>query len=89
MLHHTGLQATALIAPSSLWSRTDGLILLNHPLLIQISTGKLPMGSFHRLLQDRRLLVSALRDGATAACADLMEDPSGLESSMKSNSATT
>ena len=66
---------------ASLWSRSAALTLLNHPLLIQITNGDLPMGSFHRLLQDRRVLVDAVRNGAASACAELMETPAGIEPS--------
>ena len=72
---------TALVTPplaSSLWSKQEALTLLNHPLLIQLTTGDLPMGSFNRLLEDRRVLVDAMRDGAASACAELMDTPAGM-----------
>lgn len=73
MLHASGALVTPPLTAASLWSRSSALTLLNHPLLTQIGTGVLPMGSFHRLLVDRRLLVEAVRDGASPACASLSD----------------
>ena len=75
MLLSVATTVTGLVTPARppLWSRSDGLALLNHPLLVQLGSGALPAGAFNRLLLDRQLLVSALRDGATAATAELIE----------------
>ena len=73
LLHASGALVTPPLTAASLWSRSSALTLLNHPLLTQIGTGALPMGSFHRLLVDRRLLVEAVRDGAAPACASLSD----------------
>lgn len=38
-------------------SRPDILNLLNHPLQLQLATGEVPLGSFRRLVADRRLIL--------------------------------
>lgn len=78
-----GVSWLALLASSSavspLASRTDALALTNHPLSIQLGTGKLPYGSLTRCLLARTALLDALTASVEAACADSRESPPAQE----------
>jgi hypothetical protein len=56
---------------ASLCSRDDALTIVNHPLIIQLGTGDLPMGSFRRLLLARSALLEAAGESIVAACSEL------------------
>mmetsp|Transcript_18236 Transcript_18236/g.24667 ORF Transcript_18236/g.24667 Transcript_18236/m.24667 type:complete len:392 (-) Transcript_18236:262-1437(-) len=53
---------TALKPSSTLWKgcRSDALTLLNHPLQIQLAQGTLPLGSFRRLVRDRKVIIEGM-----------------------------
>ena len=54
---------------SPLFSRKDALSLANHPLIVQLGTGSLPAGSFHRCLLAHAAVVGGLEDGVASACS--------------------
>jgi len=61
--------ATATLALSPLWTRPQGLMLANHPLIVQLGTGALPMGSFNRCLLAREALLEGLEASAASSCS--------------------
>ena len=62
---------TAAIATA--WSRASGLAFVNHPLVVQLGTGALPLGVFSRCLLGREVVLAALEQ-----CAESTPELRGL-----------
>lgn len=66
----------SLIGPAVLalaWSRTSGLALVNHPLLLQLGAGALPLGAFTRWTLSRAVVLDGLESAIPPSAVELSE----------------
>ena len=61
-----------------LWTRSQGVLLANHPLVVQLGCGQLPMGCFSRCLLARSVIIEGM-ETAVAACSGSAMSPDGAE----------